>query len=370
MLHTTFGNLGEIYDGPHATPTRLASGPYFLNIASLKSGRLDLDASDHVSEEDFKHWTRRVTPEPGDLLFSYETRIGEAALMPEGVRACLGRRMALLRPDRAIVDPRFLLYYYLGPQFQRIVAQNTIHGATVPRIGLSTMPHWPVIIPNLTQQRAIAEVLGALDDKIAANSRLIYIGDQLSSAEVQRAVADGPVVRLGDILVLNYGKALPRAKRIPGEVVVYGSGGESGTHIRALVEHSGIIVGRKGTVGAVYWSNGPHYPIDTTFYVTPLIVGVDPVLYYVLRGSGLANLNSDSAVPGLNRDEAYAQSVRIPERQVLLELSAVVRQRLDWMDSVRRETARLAQTRDELLPLLMSGKLRVKDAEQIVEEIA
>src|SRR2546429_9978027 len=103
------GELGQIFDGPHATPTRRSEGPYFLNIASLKSGRLDLSESDHVSAEDFVTWTRRVTPQHGDLLFSYETRLGEAALMPEGIEACLGRRMAILRPNQTGVARRFLL---------------------------------------------------------------------------------------------------------------------------------------------------------------------------------------------------------------------------------------------------------------------
>jgi len=92
MQIVTIAELAEIYDGPHATPTRRDEGPYFLNIASLKDGRLDLAESDHVSETDYERWTRRVTPGHGDMLFSYETRLGSAALMPEGVRACLGSR--------------------------------------------------------------------------------------------------------------------------------------------------------------------------------------------------------------------------------------------------------------------------------------
>ncbi len=162
VVQRKFGALGQLFDGPHATPTRRSNGPYLLNISSLKCGRLDIAESDHVSEEDFAKWTRRVTPEAGDLLFSYETRIGEAALMPGGLRACLGRRMALLRPNRGIVDPVFLLHFYLSEEFQRIVAMHTIHGATVPRIGLATMPEWGIAIPDLEAQRPIAGALGSL----------------------------------------------------------------------------------------------------------------------------------------------------------------------------------------------------------------
>ena len=79
---------------PHKTDT----GPWYLSISSLQNGRLVLDESAHLSEEDFVRWTRRITPQVGDVLFSYETRLGEAALMPDGVRGCLGRRMRYSTP--------------------------------------------------------------------------------------------------------------------------------------------------------------------------------------------------------------------------------------------------------------------------------
>jgi type I restriction enzyme, S subunit len=180
---TKLGDLGDLFDGPHATPTRCAEGPYFLNISSLKSGRLDLSESDHVSESDFSKWTRRVTPRAGDLLFSYETRLGEAALMPEGVRACLGRRMALLRPDRNRVDPHFLLHFYLSPAFQRMIAERTIHGATVPRIGLATMGDWKIEVPPMHEQEAIAGSLRALHEAMVQaereSVRLATVRDEL-----------------------------------------------------------------------------------------------------------------------------------------------------------------------------------------------
>lgn len=171
LVQKRFGDLGQLFDGPHATPKRLSSGPYFLNISSLKSGRLDLAESDHVSAEDFTKWTRRVTPQEGDLLFSYETRIGEAALMPGNLQACLGRRMALLRPDRTVMDPVFLLHFYLSPVFQRIVAMHTIHGATVPRLGLAAMPDWQVEVPSFEAQQQIAGVLATLHDSVVQTER-------------------------------------------------------------------------------------------------------------------------------------------------------------------------------------------------------
>src|SRR5436309_14108514 len=95
---TSVGEVCEVFDGPHATAKKTATGPVFLGISSLEKGRINLSESEHLSEEDFKKWTRRVTPQAGDVVFSYEARLGEAAVIPEGLRCCLGRRMGLLRP--------------------------------------------------------------------------------------------------------------------------------------------------------------------------------------------------------------------------------------------------------------------------------
>ena len=167
------GELVEIYDGPHATPKKTDAGPIFLGISNLASGRLDLGKTEHLSEEDYKRWTQRVTPEPGDTVFSYETRLGEAAHIPTGLRCCLGRRMGLLRPKEGRIDARFLLYAFLGERFQEVLRSRTIHGSTVNRIPLTEMGSFPIAIPtDLSEQRAIAHILGTLDDKIELNRRM------------------------------------------------------------------------------------------------------------------------------------------------------------------------------------------------------
>jgi type I restriction enzyme S subunit len=146
---TVIGEIAEVFDGPHATPNKIDEGPYFLSISSLENGALDLSKSAHLSEEDFIKWTKRVTPQAGDVLFSYETRLGDAALMPPNVIACLGRRMGLLRPNENKVIPEYLLYAYLSPSFQEIIRAKTIHGATVERISLTEMPSFPIRIPPM-----------------------------------------------------------------------------------------------------------------------------------------------------------------------------------------------------------------------------
>lgn len=166
------GDVAKIFDGPHATPKTVTAGPIFLGIGALQDGRINLGETRHVTSEDFASWTRRVKPQPGDVVFSYETRLGQAAIIPEGFECCLGRRMGLVRTDRSKLDPRFFLYYYLSPLFQDFLRSRTVFGATVDRIALKEFPSFPIALPDLNEQRTIANVLGSLDDKIELNRRM------------------------------------------------------------------------------------------------------------------------------------------------------------------------------------------------------
>ncbi|MCK4306328.1 MAG: restriction endonuclease subunit S [Candidatus Eisenbacteria sp.] len=166
------GDVVDIFDGPHATPRKIDAGPIFLGISNLANGRLGLTSTAHLSEEDYIRWTRRVTPQEGDVVFSYETRLGEAAIIPAGLKCCLGRRMGLLRTKSSHLDSRFLLYTYLGAEFQETIRSRTVHGSTVDRIPLVEMPDFPIRLPSLKTQQAIACILGTLDDKIELNRRM------------------------------------------------------------------------------------------------------------------------------------------------------------------------------------------------------
>ncbi|MGR3062924.1 restriction endonuclease subunit S [Vibrio vulnificus] len=174
------GDIATVFDGPHATPTKIEHGPYFLSISSLEAGQLDLSKSARLSEEQFDKWTRRVTPQEGDVLFSYETRLGEAALMPKGVKACLGRRMGLLRPALDKVLPEYLLYAYMSPMFQQEIKKRTIHGATVDRISLKELPDFNIRIPPLSEQARVVNVLKSLNQKLSLNRQINQTLEQMA----------------------------------------------------------------------------------------------------------------------------------------------------------------------------------------------
>lgn len=164
-------SVAEIFDGPHATPKLTRNGPIFLGISNLQSGYLELANKNHLSKADFAVWTRRVEPRAGDVVFSYETRLGQAALVPPGLQCCLGRRMGLLRPKSGQTSPDLLLRAYLAPAFQETIRQRTIHGSTVDRIPLKEMGSFPIRLPDGMQAEALAAVLAPLRAKAEANAR-------------------------------------------------------------------------------------------------------------------------------------------------------------------------------------------------------
>jgi type I restriction enzyme S subunit len=145
---------------------------------------------------------------------------------------------------------------------------------------------------------------------------------------------------LKDILILSYGKSLPQRGREVGMVPVYGSGGVSGYHNKSIVKGPGIIIGRKGSIGTVYFEKSDFYPIDTVFYVKLDIKNHDLVfIYYLLKSLNLSDLNSDAAVPGLNRDIAYSQIVILPEFKETQQKIASILSLYD--DSIKNNNKRI-----------------------------
>jgi type I restriction enzyme S subunit len=119
-----------------------------------------------------------------------------------------------------------------------------------------------------------------------------------------------------DFCPFKYGKGLTERERVSGENLVVSSAGVIGTHSSALVNNKGIVIGRKGTVGNVTYVNKPFWAIDTAFYIEDEPKFRDLYFtYYLLKTLGLNGMNSDSAVPGLNRENAHSIKIKVPDLQ-------------------------------------------------------
>lgn len=362
-----------VFDGPHATPELHDSGAaVFLGIPNIRpDGSLDLAAARWVAEKDLAKWNRRVTPQAHDVVFTYEATLNRYALIPEGLNCTLGRRTALIRPNPEVVDHRYLYYYFYSAAWRAQIDANTLTGATVDRIPLTTFPDFEVFVPDLKAQGVIAEVLASYDDLIAINQRRIALLEQAArllyrewfvhlrfpgheSVPVSERVPDGwSSVPFGSVATLNYGKALKATERKDGDVPVYGSSGIVGTHAQALVPGGAIVVGRKGNVGSLYLSTVPCYPIDTVFYIHPEQVS----LWLFLALHQFNFISSDSAVPGLNRNYAQALPLLLPPAGLRQSFQQMVAPMYEQISALQAQNAQAARARDLLLPKLMSGQL-------------
>ena len=164
-----------IYDGPHATPPVSDTGAIFLGISNFSNGRLDLSDIRFISENDLPRWIKRVTPQARDIVFSYEATLNLYAVIPDGFRGCLGRRMALIRVDEEKAYYKFLYYYFYSDAWRVVIQENTVLGATVDRIPLIKFPDFLIDLPPLVTQHQIADILSAYDNLIENNQKQIKL---------------------------------------------------------------------------------------------------------------------------------------------------------------------------------------------------
>jgi type I restriction enzyme S subunit len=162
----------EIADCPHSTPRWTDSGVLVLRSRNIRNGRLDLSVKSYTDEAHFEQRSRRARLRGGDLVITREAPMGEVCLIPEGLRCCLGQRMVMLRPDPKKCNSRFLLYSIQSRAVQDEIKVNEGTGSTVSNLRIPLLEALPILCPPLAEQKAIAAVLGALDDKIELNRRM------------------------------------------------------------------------------------------------------------------------------------------------------------------------------------------------------
>ena len=249
---------------------------------------------------------------------------------------------------------------------QELAAQAIICGAM-------TLEKLEAITQNLetTLQQAINEKLSQANQtpinteqlKTTAAlfpNALVESDGVTNSSETSRLIPEGwEVQTLEDVIELAYGKALKKTVRVEGDFPVYGSGGLTGTHNDALVEGPGVIVGRKGTVGSLYWEDSSFYPIDTVFYVKPKSSITLVYAYSLLQTLGLADMNTDAAVPGLNRNNVYRLDIVKPPEKLILIFSKLIGSFRERLSLNKQESKFLVEVRDLLLPKLLSGDLPI-----------
>ncbi|MFT0625690.1 restriction endonuclease subunit S [Ectopseudomonas guguanensis] len=334
----------------------------------------------------------------GEVLLTLVGSVGQVAVAPNTVSGFnVARAVAVIHPEDH-VEPEWIALCLRSPLSQHLLGSraNTTVQTT---INLKDLRALPIPLPPASERREIASVMSALDDRITllreTNATLEAIAQALFKSwfvdfDPVRAKAEGRqpegmdattaalfpdsfeeseqglvpkgwrIGKVEDVMDLPYGKALKSTDRIDGDVPVYGSGGITGYHNESLIDGPSIIVGRKGTVGSLYWEDRPFFPIDTVFYVKakqPLTY-----CYYLLQTLGLEGMNTDGAVPGLNRNNAYRLQVVVPSAPALQAFDEIVAGVREKIFANGQQAQTLTHLRDTLLPRLISGQLRLPEA--------
>ena len=348
----------------------------------------------------------------GDIVFTHAGNIGQAAYIPEDsefARYVISQRQFYMRCDRSKALPEFVALYFKSSEGQHQLLANSSQ-VGVPSIAqpVTYLRTIELPLPPLAEQRAIAHILGTLDDKIELNRRMNetlgamaralfkswfvdfdpvrakmagrdpglpeklaeLFPDRHVNSEMGEIPEGWEVTALGDLLEMAYGKALKAdSRRHDGNVPVYGSNGQVGWHDEWLAQGPGIVVGRKGNPGVITWVATDFFPIDTTFYVVPKDNCTLYFLFYALKGQDLSSIAADSAVPGLNRNLAYMNMQVVPVDQIVEYFNRYVDPIFARRYRLKAESRTFADLRDTLLPKLMSGDLCLKDAENFLKRV-
>ena len=184
-----------LIDCDHRTPPAADSGYPYVAIPQLKEGRLSLGDVRRISPEHFAEWTRKAKPQHYDVILSRRCNPGETAYVPAGLECALGQNLVLLRADGKKLFPPFLRWLVRGTDWWEQVGTFINVGAIFNSLKCADIPNFKILLPPLAEQKAIAAVLGALDEKIELNQRMNATMEAVARALFQSWFVDFDPVR-------------------------------------------------------------------------------------------------------------------------------------------------------------------------------
>ena len=154
-----------------------------------------------------------------------------------------------------------------------------------------------------------------------------------------------PLVPLKDIATLKRGYDLPTKLRVPGDVPIYASNGQNGSHNEVKMKGPGVITGRSGTIGKVHFTERDYWPLNTALYVTNFH-GNDPKwVFYMLVAFRLERFVEGAGVPTLNRNLVHDELIPLPPLEEQKRIAAI----LDKADAIRRKRQQAINLADDFL---------------------
>ncbi|MCC8935914.1 restriction endonuclease subunit S [Bradyrhizobium sp. Arg68] len=358
----------------------LEEGVPVIRGSNLSGGRyLDETNFVYVSEQKVLEDLSGNLAGRGDVVFTQRGTLGQVAIIPDDSQFdtyVISQSQMKLSVDPQKANARFIYYYFSSRDaIRKIINRNSSSG--VPHINLTTLRNFPVPVPALREQQRIADILSAYDDLIENNrrrmallkeaARMLYrewfVHFRFPGHEHFKIVGGLPDRwerrKLGNILTLKRGYDLPEAKRVSGEIPILSSSGVTGFHNQHKAPGPGVVTGRYGTLGEVYFIEEDYWPLNTALYVRDFKGSHPLFIFHLLTVLLKGIIAQKAAVPGVDRNVLHTMTVIWPPSSLR---NSFVESVSDYQDQLRVLGAmnqKLAHARDLLLPRLMSGEIAV-----------
>lgn len=376
--HLQFGDGYRTKRSEHGQP-----GFRILRVADVHDRSISLDSPDFVSTEHTQAMGSKLS-QPGDILLTTKGTVGRVAVFPDGVEQVVySPQLCYFRVSpNPVVDAGFLSYWFKSPDFVRQASHRANNTDMAAYINLTDIASLRLSLPTIETQRAIADVLSALDDKIAANDRGVELADALAVARLAQ-VATGDAVRLDALAEIIMGSSPPGTSyNETGDGVPFYQGvRDFGTRFPSrrvwtnapvrVAEPADILLSVRAPVGRTNVAN-ERLCIGRGLAAIRSLAGTPNTLIHQLRAadSAWAPYEAEGTVFGaIKRTELAGVSLRSVPGALVHQVEVELGDLESLISALLSESDVLASARDELLPLLMSGKITVREAEKTVEEI-
>lgn len=293
----------------------------------------------------------------GEILFSVRAPVGDINIANDEI--CIGRGLCSINSKNKNNE---FLYYLLHFLKNEII--NNESGSVFGSINRTDLSNINILYPPLEEQKAIAEVLSSIDDKIELLHRQNQTLESLAQTLfrqwfIEEAKDEWEEVTLSDVMELKYGKDHKHLN--DGKIPIYGSGGIMRYGNTAIYENESILIPRKGTLSNIFYVDEPFWTVDTIFWSkinSEKISG--KLLFEFLKTLNFSNMNVGSAVPSLTTKVLNEISFALPSLEEQEEFKQYTDNAWDKVKQNKKQIQTLENLRDTLLPKLLSGEVRVK----------
>jgi type I restriction enzyme S subunit len=385
-----------IVDCPHSTAKDEGKGYPLIRTPNIGKGRLVLDGVHRVSQDNYNKRNVRAVPQEDDLILAREAPVGNIAIIKSDQIVCLGQRTVLIRPNKNMVDPNYLVYYLLSPSMQHILLGSS-NGATVSHLNMSAIRNLEISLPKIDVQRRIGAILSELADKIEINEKINRnLEDQMQTifgSMFYPELEVGNKVRLGDYLYIKGRIGWKGLKKdeylddsdfriINGESLTdngidwnkagYISEERYTESPEIMLQEEDILISKDGTIGKIGYVNILDKPTSVAsgiFVVRNLKPDeVSTVFIYCLLKSNyfkrfIASRTEGSVIPHLYQKDFVTLEIPLLSEEQLRFFNEFVTPLFELYFSHNMENIKLANLRDALLPKLMSGELEVSETD-------